>query len=145
MQNGGLMINAEMGSRRDAEITENLLSEQVLDAAIEVHRTLGGPGLLESLYEDALFYELKLRNIPALSQVPIPVAYKNYKLRDPMRLDILVDRKIIVEVKATETILAIHKAQVLTYLRLTNLKLGLVINFGQGRLIDGWERVVNNL
>ena len=62
-----------------------------------------------------------------------------------MRLDILVDRKVIIEVKATETVLAVHKAQVLTYLRLTNLKLGLVINFGQGRLIDGWDRVVNNL
>ena len=124
---------------------ENLLSEQVLDAAIEVHRTLGGPGLLESLYEDALFYELRLRNIPATSQVSIPVTYKNYKLRDPMRLDILVDDKVIIEVKATETVLPIHKAQVLTYLRLTNLKLGLVINFGQKRLVDGWDRVVNNL
>ena len=139
------MINAEAVSRRDGEVIENLLSEQVLDAAIEVHRTLGGPGLLESLYEDALFYELRLRNIPALSQVYIPVTYKNYKLRDPMRLDILVDRKVIIEVKATETVLAVHKAQVLTYLRLTHLKLGLVINFGQGRLIDGWDRVVNNL
>jgi GxxExxY protein len=139
------MINAEAVSRRDAEIIENLLSEQVLDAAIEVHRTLGGPGLLESLYEDALFYELRLRNIPALSQVQIPVTYKNFKLRDPMRLDILVDNKVIIEVKATENVSAVHKAQVLTYLRLTNLKLGLVINFGQGRLIDGWERVVNNL
>jgi GxxExxY protein len=139
------MINAEAVSRRDAEIIENLLSEQVLDAAIEVHRTLGGPGLLESLYEDALFYELRLRNIPALSQVQIPVTYKNFKLRDPMRLDILVDNKVIIEVKATENVSAVHKAQVLTYLRLTKLKLGLVINFGQGRLIDGWERVVNNL
>jgi GxxExxY protein len=139
------MINAEAVRRGDAEIIENLLSEQVLDAAIEVHRTLGGPGLLESLYEDSLFYELRLRNIPALSQVSIPVTYKNCKLRDPMRLDILVDRKVIIEVKATETLLAVHKAQVLTYLRLTNLKLGLVINFGQGRLIDGWNRVVNDL
>lgn len=139
------MINAETVRRSDAEIIENLLSEQILDAAIEVHRTLGGPGLLESLYEDALFYELRLRNIPALSQVLIPVTYKNCKLRDPMRLDILVDRKVIIEVKATETVLAVHKAQVLTYLRLTNLKLGLVINFGQGRLIDGWSRVVNDL
>jgi GxxExxY protein len=139
------MINAEAVSRRDGEIIENLLSEQVLDAAIEVHRTLGGPGLLESLYEDALFYELRIRNIPALSQVQIPVTYKNFKLRDPMRLDILVDNKVIIEVKATENVSAVHKAQVLTYLRLTNLKLGLVINFGQGRLIDGWERVVNNL
>ena len=139
------MINAETVRRGDAEIIENVLSEQVLDAAIEVHRTLGGPGLLESLYEDALFYELRPRNIPVLSQVPVPVTYKNYKLRDPMRLDILVDRKVIIEVKATETVLSVHKAQVLTYLRLTNLKLGLVINFGQGRLIDGWSRVVNDL
>jgi GxxExxY protein len=131
--------------RKDEEIIENLLSEQVLDAAIEVHRHLGGPGLLKSLYEDALFYELRLCHIPVLSQVQVPVTYKNCKLRDPMRLDILVDRKVIIEVKATETVLAIHKAQVLTYLRLTNLKLGLVINFGQGRLIDGWSRVVNDL
>ena len=86
------MINAEAVRRGDAEIIENLLSEKVLDAAIEVHRTLGGPGLLESLYEDALLHEsLGLRNIPALSQVPIPVIYKNCKLRDPMRLDILVE------------------------------------------------------
>jgi GxxExxY protein len=139
------MINAEALRRGDAEIPENLLSEQILDAAIEVHRTLGGPGLLESLYEDALFYELRLRGIPAASQVLIPVTYKNCKLRDPMRLDILVDRKVIIEVKATETVLPVHKAQVLTYLRLTNLKLGLLINFGQGRLIDGWIRVVNDL
>ena len=76
------MINAETVRRGDAEIIENLLSEQILDAAIEVHRTLGGPGLLESLYEDALFHELRLRNIPALSQVQIPVTYKNFKLRD---------------------------------------------------------------
>ena len=79
----------------------------MLDAAIEVHRTLGGPGLLKSLYEDALFYELKLRNIPALSQVQIPVTYKNFKLRDPMRLDILVDHKVIIEVKAVETVLVV--------------------------------------
>jgi PD-(D/E)XK nuclease superfamily len=113
------MINAETERRGDAEKIENLLSERVLDAAIEVHRTLGGPGLLESLYEDALFHELRLRGIPALSQVQIPVTYKNCKLRDPMRLDIL--------------------------LRLTRLKLGIVANFGQSRLIDGWDRVVNDL
>ena len=108
------MINAETESREAAEKIENLLSEQVLDAAIDVHRTLGGPGLLESLYEDALFHELRLRNIPALSQVQIPVTYKNFKLRDSMRLDILVDSNVIIEVKATETMSAVHKAQVLT-------------------------------
>ena len=106
---------------------------------------IGGPGLLESLYGDALFYELRLRGIPVLSQVQIPVTYKKYKLRDSMRLDILVDHKIIIEVKATEVKLAVHKAQVLTYLRLTGLKLGIVANFGQERLIEGWDRVVNNL
>jgi GxxExxY protein len=139
------MINAESQRQRDAEMIENALSEQVLKAAIEVHRVLGGPGLLESLYEEALIQELRLRNIPVLSQVSIPVIYKNHKLLNQMRLDIIVDRKIIIEVKATETVLAVHRAQVLTYLRLTNLKLGLVINFGQARLIDGWNRVVNNL
>lgn len=104
----------------------------MIDAAIEVHRTLGGPGLLESLYEDALYHELKLRNIPVQSQVQIPVIYKSCSLREPLRLDLLVDGKVIIEVKATEKELAVHKAQVLTYLRLTRLKLGLVINFGQG-------------
>lgn len=139
------MINLEKQKRVNAERVENLISDQILNAAIEVHRTLGGPGLLESLYEDALFYELRIRGIPAQSQVQIPVTYKNYKLRDSMRLDILVDHKIIIEVKASEKILPVHKAQLLTYLRLTGLKLGIVVNFGQARMIDGWERVVNGL
>ena len=139
------MINAEAQKRNDAEKIENLLSEQIIDAAIKVHRTLGGPGLLESLYEDALYHELTLRNIQVQSQLQIPVTYKNVTLREPLRLDLLVARKVIIEVKATEKALAVHKAQVLTYLRLTGLKLGLVINFGQGRLIDGLTRVVNDL
>ena len=79
------------------------------------------------------------------SQVRVPVIYKNQALRDPMRLDLLVDQKVVIEVKATEMEHAVHKAQVLTYLRLTGLKLGLVVNFGQSRLIDGFTRVVNNL
>ena len=99
---------------------------------------------MESLYEDALYQELKLRNIPVQSQVRVPVTYKNYPLREAMRLDLLVGQKVIVEIKATENEHAVHKAQVLTYLRLTDLKLGLVLNFGQGRLIDGLTRVVNN-
>jgi GxxExxY protein len=139
------MLNAETQRRNDAEKIENVLSEQVIDAAIEVHRTLGGPGLLESLYEDALYHELKLRNIPVQAQVSVPVTYKGYSLRESMRLDLLVNRKVIIEVKATEKENPVHKAQILTYLRLTKLKLGLVINFGQGRLIDGLTRVVNEL
>lgn len=130
---------------KDEEKIENILSERVVDAAIEVHRTLGGPGLLESLYEDALLHELKLRNIPVQSQVQVPVIYKNCNLREPMRLDLLVDQKVILEIKATEKEQAIHKAQLITYLRLTGLKLGLLINFGQGRLLDGLTRVVNGL
>lgn len=139
------MSNAETQRRYDAEKIENLLSLKIIDAAIEVHRLLGGPGLLESLYQDALYQELKLRNIPVQTQVQVPVNYKNIALRDPLRIDLLIDRKVIIEVKATEKESAIHKAQVLTYLRLTNLKLGLVLNFGQIRLIDGIVRVVNDL
>ena len=103
------------------------------------------PSLLESLYEDALYHELKLRNIAVQSQVQISVIYKGQTLCEPMRLDLLVENKIIIEVKATEKNLDVYTAQVLTYLRLTRLKLRLVINFGQGRLIDGLIRVVNDL
>ena len=140
-----VIINAETRSRRDAEKIENLLCEQIIDAAIEVHRTLGSPGLLESLYEDSLHHELKLRNIPVESQVLIPVTYKNRVLRDPMRLDLLVARKVVIEVKAADKNHPVFTSQVLTYLRLTSLKLGLVLNFGQGLLVDGISRVVNDL
>lgn len=140
------MVNAETQWRRDAEVkVENVLSGQILNAAIEVHRILGGPGLLESLYEEALYHELKQRNIPVQAQVQVPVYYKNIVLKDPMRVDLLVDRKVIIEIKATEKEHAVHKAQILTYLRLTGLKLGLLLNFGQERLLDGLTRVVNNL
>ena len=130
---------------RDTEKIENILATQIIDAAIEVHRTLGGPGLLESLYEEALHQELKLRDISVQAQVQIPVIYKGYTLRSAMRLDLLIDGKVIIEVKATEQEQAVHRAQVLTYLRLTGLKLGLLLNFGQKMLCDGIERVVNDL
>ena len=101
--------------------------------------------MLESLYEEALYQELRLRDISVQAQVQIPVIYKGYTLRNPMRADLLVDGKVIIEVKATEQEQAVHKAQVLTYLRLTRLKLGLLLNFGQKLLRDGIERVVNDL
>lgn len=138
-------INAKTRGRNDAEKIENILAEQIIDAAIEVHRTLGGPGLLESLYEEALYQELKLRDISVQAQLQIPVIYKGCTLKNPMRLDLLVNDKGIIEVKATEQEQAVHRAQVLTYLRLTGLKLGLLLNFGQKLLRDGIERVVNNL
>jgi GxxExxY protein len=138
-------VNAKTLCREDAEKIENVLAALIIDAAIEVHRTLGGSGLLESVYEEALYQELKLRNIPVQAQVQIPVIYKGYTLKNPMRLDLLVDSKVIIEVKATEQEHSIHKAQVLTYLRLTKLKLGLLLNFGQKLLRNGIERVVNDL
>jgi GxxExxY protein len=144
--------NAKAGRREDAgvglidaSLIENKISASVIDAAIEVHKVLGGPGLLESIYEDALAYELELRNIPIKRQLPIPVLYKGMPIRDALRLDLLVDDRVIVEVKANENLLKVHSAQVLTYLRLTRHKLGLVLNFGQPLLRDGISRVVNNI
>ena len=131
--------------QKDSAKIENVISDKIIDAAIEVHKTLGGPGLLESIYESALFHELKLRNISVQSQVQIPLIYKGYNINAPLRLDLLVGQKVIVEIKATEKELSIHKAQVLTYLRLTGFKLGLVLNFGQERLIDVITRVANYL
>ena len=92
-----------------------------------------------------MLYELQLSRIPVESQVLVPVSYKKKILKDPMRMDLLIDRKVIVEVKATDQLHPVHKAQLLTYLRLTGLKLGLVLNFGQARLVDGIARVVNQL
>lgn len=140
--------NAETRSRKDAEsiaedLIENKITFSIIEAAIEVHKTLGGPGLLESIYEEALAYELQLRKIPIKRQVLVPVMYKGMSIRDSLRLDLLVNNQIIVEVKATETIAKVHSAQLLTYLRLTNCKLGLVLNFGQSLLRDGISRVVN--
>jgi len=137
--------NAKTPSREDAKKIENILAAQIVGAAIEVHRALGGPGLLESLYEEALYQELKLRNVSVQAQVAIPVTYKGYTLRNPMRLDLLVSDKVIIEVKATEQQQSVYKAQVLTYLRLTKLKLGLLLNFGQKFLRNGIERIVNDL
>lgn len=141
--------NAETGRRGDAGLIdesrkENKISGSIIDAAIEVHKVLGGPGLLESIYEDALAYELEQRKIPIKRQLPVPVLYKGVPIRDALQLDLLVDNCVIVEVKATESMLKVHSAQVLTYLRLTQRKLGLVLNFGQPLLRDGITRVVNN-
>ena len=92
-------INAKTPNRKDAKKIENILATLIVDAAVEVHRALGGPGLLESLYEEALYQELKLRNVPVQTQVQIPVIYKGSILRNSMLLDLLVDGKVIVEIK----------------------------------------------
>jgi GxxExxY protein len=126
-------------------VHENQISKVVLDAAIEVHRTLGGPGLLERVYEEALAYELAERGLNVARQEPVPIVYKGRTLADPLYLDLLVNGKVIVECKATTKYNQIFETQTLTYLRLTGCKLGLVINFGEKRVIDGYHRVVNDL
>jgi len=126
-------------------MTEDEISYEIIGAAIEVHKVLGGPGLLESVYEASLCYELIQRGFSVQRQLLVPVTYKNQIVRDPLCLDILVEEKVIVEVKATEKEHAIHQTQFLTYLRLKGLKLGLLINFGQPCVKDGVDRVVNGL
>jgi len=123
---------------------ENEISEKIISAAIEVHRMLG-PGLLESVYEDALCHELHLRSIKFARQQNVPIPYKDIKLGSDLRLDLLVEDKVIVDLKAKEILSPIDKPKLLTYLRLTKKHLGLIINFHVELLKDGVSRVVNNL
>lgn len=125
-------------------MTENEISKKIIGAAIEVHKQLG-PGLLESSYEICLAYELKQLGLSIQTQVALPVVYKEVKLEAGYRIDILVENKVIIEIKAVEALADIHTAQLLTYLKLKDLKLGLLINFNSLRVIDGVKRIVNNL
>jgi GxxExxY protein len=120
----------------------NLLSEQIIGSAIEVHKALG-PGLLESAYESCLCHELKLRGIPFENQVELPVAYKGVKLDTGYRMDLVVNKLIVVELKVVEKLEAIHEAQLLTYLKLSNYWLGLLINFNVVQLRFGIKRLVS--
>ena len=122
---------------------ENGISKIVLDAAITVHRTLGGPGLLESVYHDALAFELKSRGLQVEKEVCVPVRYKGVEVGDPLRIDILVEGKVVVECKATDKDNPIFAIQTLTYLRLLKLHLGLMVNFGKETLVSGFKRIVN--
>jgi GxxExxY protein len=132
----------ETQRHRGTEI-DNTLTYKIIGAAMEVHRALGGPGLLESIYESALCHELALQGLKIQSQVPVEVRYKGIIVRDPLVLDILVENQIIVEVKATEKESPIHEVQLLTYLRLSDIRLGLVINFGNKYIKEGIKRVIN--
>lgn len=125
-------------------MSENEISSQIIGAAIEVHKFLG-PGLLESSYEACLLFELRQKGLNVKSQVPLPVSYKGLLLEAGYRIDILVEEKVIIEVKAVDKLAEIHTAQILTYLKLTKLKLGLVINFNTVKVIEGLKRVVNKL
>ena len=118
------------------------LSNKIIGAAIEVHRLLG-PGLLESAYEECLSKELDIRGIKVKRQVILPIEYKGIKIESAYRLDLLVEDKIILELKSVAAIEPIHESQLLTYLKLTKLWLGLVINFNVPLLKDGIKRIVN--
>ena len=122
----------------------NQTTEAVIGAAIEVHKHLG-PGLLESAYEECLCHELSLRNIPFQKQVPLPVVYKGTKLDCGYRVDLLVKDEVVVELKAIESILPIHEAQTLTYMRLGSWKVGLIINFNTPIVVKGIKRLVLGL
>ena len=126
-------------------MTENELSYEIIGAAIEVHRILG-PGLLESAYEECLCYELKQKSLRFERQIWLPMQYKGIIVREKMyRLDIWVERKVIVDIKAVETIPPVYKKQVLTYLQQTKCKLGLLLNFNVPVLKEGIERIVHGL
>jgi len=125
-------------------MSEDELSREIIGAAIEVHRHLG-PGLLESAYEEALCFELGLRGLKFERQKCQELNYKGQKLKTDYRIDLLVEQKVIVENKAKGTVASIDKAQTLTYLRLSNLKLALIINYHEQLLKDGISRIVNNL
>jgi GxxExxY protein len=120
----------------------NSYSAIVLDAAIAVHREIG-PGLLESIYQHCLLEELRLRGMNTSSNVKIPLTYKNMQLKKEFVIDILIEQEIILELKAVEEILPIHEAQLLSYLKLTNKRLGLLINFNVPLLKQGFKRMVN--
>ncbi len=124
-------------------MTENEIGTAIIGAAIEVHRALGGAGLLECVYEEALCYELIQRGLAVVRQKAVPVLYKGAVLKSDLRLDIQVEDKVIVEVKATTQYNKVFESQVLTYMRLSGMKLGYVINFGEAKVRNGIHRVIN--
>ncbi|MBE0542616.1 MAG: GxxExxY protein [Verrucomicrobia bacterium] len=123
---------------------ENEISERIIGAAIEVHKYYG-PGLVEQVYEEALCYEFNLRGIRFERQKFVPIYYKGVKLCVPLRLDLIAEEKVIVDLKAKEVVIPLDRAKLLSYLRLSNLRLGLIINFHSMALKEGISRVVNGL
>jgi GxxExxY protein len=123
---------------------ENTIGKAIVDSAVHVHRALG-PGLLETVYEVVLARELESRGLQILRQVPVPILYKDHTFQEAFRADIIVHNKVIVELKSLEQLAKVNPKQVLTYLKLTGLKLGFVLNFGATLMKDGIVRVVNGL
>lgn len=123
-------------------MTENEIAKLIVNAAYQVHVELG-PGLLESAYEACLVYELVNAGLQVSNQIDLPVYYKDVKLNCNYRIDILVERKVIIEVKAVSILKEVHIAQTITYLKLSNCKLGLLINFNEAKIKDGIKRIIN--
>jgi GxxExxY protein len=121
---------------------ENDLSKMIIGCAIEVHKQLG-PGLLESAYQECLYYELKQAGMKVTKEKPMPIVYKEVKLDHGYRIDLLVEEKVVIEIKTVEAFNEVHTAQVLTYLRLGNYKLGLLLNFQTTILKNGIKRIIN--
>ncbi|HIE45231.1 MAG TPA: GxxExxY protein [Flavobacteriaceae bacterium] len=122
--------------------TENEIAKIVFDCALKVHKQLG-PGLLESAYEECLFYELKKTELKVEKQKPLPLIYEDVKLDVGYRIDIFIEKKFVIEVKAVESLHDVHLAQVLTYLKLSDSKLGMLINFNVTLIKNGIKRVIN--
>jgi GxxExxY protein len=125
-------------------MTENELARIVVDAAYHIHTQLG-PGLLESVYHAILLHELRKRGLYVASKVPIPVVWEEVRLEVGFEADLVVEHKLVLELKSVEQVAAVHKKQLLTYMRLTNCRLGLLLNFGAALIKDGIFRVVNKL
>jgi len=128
---------------KDTLMKLNQISGEIVDSAMKVHSSLG-PGLLESAYEACLLFELRRRGLDAQTQVGLPVIYEDVNLDVGYRLDVLVEGRVVVEIKSVESIKPIHKAQLLSYLKLSGHKVGLLVNFNVTRLKDGIRRMVNN-
>ena len=125
-------------------MTENAIAKEIVDAAFRIHTTLG-PGLLESVYDTVLAYELGRRGLRTVRQQPIPVVYEQVRIDTGFRADLVVEDKVIVEIKSVEMLAPVHKKQLLTYLRLADKRLGLLINFQVTLIKDGITRIVNGL
>jgi GxxExxY protein len=123
-------------------MTENEIASYIVDASFKIHNTLG-PGLLESVYESVLAYELEKRDLMVVRQLPIPLVYEGMQFDEGFRADLMVGNKVIVELKSVETVAAVHKKQLLTYLRIADKKLGLLVNFGSNLIKNGIFRIIN--
>jgi GxxExxY protein len=136
-------VYTELHGEKYSTMETNKITQLIIGKAIEVHRTLG-PGLLESAYQECLYYELKLEGLKVEKEISLPIVYKEVKLDHGYRIDLLVENKVVVELKHVEALSEVHEAQVLTYLKLGNYEVGLLINFNEKLLKNGLKRYINS-